>query len=302
MKNNIVIAEKETVYEKAINSSFGEENVIYLPTIEEKMTKIEEIAESIKNSKNITFFNLAVNSNLLLNILPKKINKNAIFQYSISELSDINLYNQLLLLLKYLDSGLIQNVYCLEYSTYLIFKEKYNFKYLQLDIEKESENSGEGIGIIAPPNDKHAGIMNELSGISLTDYKTVKITKPRKVVQNFCKKFNIHLIKVKSIEEAISNNEINLYVNFCGISYSYILESMDKGIPCIVGNTDFFDSNKLLKEYLVLKSDDSINEIKDKIILVRDNKEKILDEYQKFRKDYSKKAKKSLSKFIDELK
>ena len=96
MKNNIVIAEKETVYEKAIHSSFGEENVIYLPTVEEKMTKIEEIAESIKKSKNITFFNLAVNSNLLLNILPKKINKNAIFQYSISELSDINLYNQLL--------------------------------------------------------------------------------------------------------------------------------------------------------------------------------------------------------------
>ena len=65
---------------------------------------------------------------------------------------------------------------------------------------------------------------------------------------------------------------------------------MDRGIPCIVGNTDFFDKNEILKKYLVVKSDDDINEIKEKILLVKKNKSIIMKEYKEFRKKYKKEA------------
>lgn len=300
MKNNVIIADKTTDYKNALNYSFNDNNIVYISE-NESIKSLEKIANDISNSKNVTFLNLNKSNDFLINILPKKIHKTVILQYSISELSDIDVYNQLLLTMKYLDSGLIQNVYCLDYSSYLIFKNQYKFKYLQLDTEIFNNDSGEGLGLIAHPGDYYAGIMNEVSAITLTDYTTVKIYKPEQVVTKFCKRFGIKVIKTKNLTETLSGNEINLYVNFCNISYALILESMDKGIPCVLGNTDFFDSNKTLKEFLVLRSDDSIDEIKEKIDLIKNNKEKIFDEYKKFRKEYTKKSQKSLEEFISEL-
>ena len=121
------------------------------------------------------------------------------------------------------------------------------------------------------------------------------------VVCKFCKKVGIKVIKTKDLTSTLSDNDINLYVNFCDTNYALILESMDKGIPCILGNTDFFDNNKLLKDSLVLKSDDNINEIKEKINEVKKNKSKILKEYNIFRKKYSKKAKESLDELFSNI-
>ena len=134
----------------------------------------------------------------------------------------------------------------------------------------------------------------------MTNYKNVKTYKPIRAVSKFAKRFNLKLIKSKSISECIDGNTINFYGQFSSICYPFILESMDRGIPCIVGNTDFFDGNEVLKSNLVLKSDDDINEMNDKILSVEKNKQIILNEYAKFRKEYTKLAKKSI-KDIKEL-
>ncbi len=300
MKNNVVVAKKSTDYREAINYSFGFNNIVYLDD-NKKVSDLRKIAQTISKNSNVTFFNFDEDSRQILCFLPRNTNINVIFQYSISELSDISIYNQLLLLLKYVDSNKINNIYCLNHSMYLVFKDKYKFKYLNLDTRIFEPDSGKGIGIIAHPGDYYAGIMNEVSAITLTDYNSVKICKPEKVVVRFNRRFGLRTIKTKTLENTLSHNEINLYVNFCNISYALILQSMDKGIPCIVGNTDFFDDNKILKEKLVLKSDDSIDEIKEKIILVTKEKDKVLKEYKKFRKLYSAKAKKSLDEFNKDL-
>ena len=60
-----------------------------------------------------------------------------------------------------------------------------------------------------------------------------------------------------------------------------IKKSFDLGIPCIVGNTNYFDNNKYLKDNLVVKSDDDIREISKKIDFVRENREQIIEEYNK---------------------
>lgn len=70
------------------------------------------------------------------------------------------------------------------------------------------------------------------------------------------------------------------------------------GIPCIVSNTDMFDGWDYLKEQVVLNSDDDINEIVQKIEMVQKNKKQILKEYEKYRKNYSDKSLKTISKLI----
>ncbi|MCI8460732.1 MAG: hypothetical protein HFE81_04975 [Bacilli bacterium] len=299
-KVNKVIVHETSDYCEALKHCFGKENIIYLKE-EEDIKILEKISKEIEEETNIIFFNLTKTNYLLLNMLPKKVNISVIFEYSVSEFSDFDKSSEALLILKYMEIGIIKNVYCLNKATYQIFEPKYKFKYIQLDIDEQEKCPGETIGIIAESDDYYSGIVNELSAITFTDYREVRLYNPIKPVRKFCKDFNIKMIKEKSMRDVISNNEINLYVNFCGISYPLILESMDKGIPCIVGNTDFFDSNEILKKHLVMKSDDDINEIKDKILEVKKNKKLILNEYTKFRKKYSKSVKESLKSINADL-
>lgn len=295
---NKVIIQNTSHYNEGIEFCYGKENVIYLSE-NDNIKKIEKIAKSLEKEKNVIFFNLDEKNLILMNMLPNKVKKHVIFEYSVSEFSNPVKYDQLMLILRYLDMNVIENVYCLNHVTYELFEEKYNFKYLQLDIpRREIEPLENSIGVIGDPNDYFAGIMNEISAITLTDYKKIKILNPTKSVIKFCKRFGIKLSKENNYTSVIKDNEINLYVNFSRTNNLLILESMDRGIPCIVGNTDFFDSNKLLKEYLVMNSDDDINEIKDRINNVNKNRDIIIKEYQKFRTKYIKEAQQSMKQFL----
>ena len=76
-----------------------------------------------------------------------------------------------------------------------------------------------------------------MSAITLTDFKKVRMYSVEKSVKNFAKKFKIKVYNEKNIDDALSNNDINVYVNFSSTCYEVILKSMDRGIPCIVGKT-----------------------------------------------------------------
>ena len=116
--------------------------------------------------------------------------------------------------------------------------------------------------------------------------------------EHFIEFFNIKEQKVDSIEEVLKDNFINLYANFTGTAHNLILQSMDIGIPCLLGNTDFFDGYPELKENLVLNSDDDISEIAQKINNVKLNGDKIIESYKEFRKKYSEQSKESIVNFI----
>lgn len=301
MKNyKVVISPKEDYY-KSISYCFGKENVIQLET-DESITKINTISSQILKVQNVVFYTLSASNDILFNMLPKGVNKYIIFPYSVTELSDPKKLNELLLIIRYIDMKVLSGVYCLDYNTYLLFKEQYKFKYIMLDIDtKTDSNNNNSIGIIARPDDYYSTIVNELSAITLTKNDEVRLMKPLKVVKSFAKRFKIKVHKVNNIDDLIKNNKLNLYINFSATCYAFILESMDMGIPCIVGNTDFFDSNELLKKYLVVKSDDDINEMKEKIESVEKSSKTILKEYEKFRKEYRKASKKSIEKFKDSM-
>ena len=73
---------------------------------------------------------------------------------------------------------------------------------------------------------------------------------------------------------------------------------MDLGVPCIIGNNNFLpEEYSIMNQYLVVKSDDDVNEIARKIKGLIDKK-KIMREYEKFRTKYSKKVKKLAEDFL----
>ena len=74
--------------------------------------------------------------------------------------------------------------------------------------------------------------------------------------------------------------------------------SMDAEIPCILGNTNLLDNDLELKKYLVLDSDDDVNEIKIKIEQSIKDKSKIIKLYNTWRKKYTTNSEKSIDSFI----
>jgi glycosyltransferase involved in cell wall biosynthesis len=85
----------------------------------------------------------------------------------------------------------------------------------------------------------------------------------------------------------MAQNSVNLYVTFTECSPMIPLESFEVGVPCIIGNnTDFFKGNKL-EDLVVVKEEDSIDEIYEKINNCINNKEEIMSLYREWKKEYS---------------
>ena len=97
----------------------------------------------------------------------------------------------------------------------------------------------------------------------------------------------------------MSLNDVNLYVTFTECSPVIPLESLELGVPCITGNNHSYFKDSELEKYLVVKSEDDIDEIHEKIKLCLSEKENIMKLYSNWKKDYDVIAKKLLKDFIN---
>jgi len=176
----------------------------------------------------------------------------------------------------------------------------YKTKHVLLDIKSNNKKTkkSNSIGLIGNDYNPNHNTYNQLSALKLVDYSYVKIIKNMPATEHFIDFFNIKEKRVENIEEVMKDNFINLYCNFTANDFELVLKSMDMNIPCLLGNTDIFDKFPKLKKYLVLESDDDINEIASKINTIKENKEDILKEYAKFRKKYSEESKKIIEKLL----
>ena len=237
---------------------------------------------------------------ILPHISPK-VKVKWIFTNSLANLTNGLVMNILRTIVEFYDRGLVSKIGCFDYSMYLILKNaNYNVEYIMPDIKvsRKKQSRFNDIAIISNDYDPNHSYYNMLSALCLVDYKRVKINANMPATKKFIEDFDIKAEQVSDVNKLEANNEINLYVNFTNSETYKILKSMDNGIICIMGNTDIFDSNKYLKEQLVLQSDDDVNEIAEKINEVRKNKNKIFSEYEKFRNNYSKKSLNQIKKFL----
>lgn len=180
----------------------------------------------------------------------------------------------------------------------ILIKKNINIEQVILDIprgNKENKYNEKLIGILNDDNNTKHSFYNSLSALKFKNY-VANLSNYNKETKKFLKLFNIKYVKTKN---NISNNILNLYINFTDNNYLTFIKSMDEGIPCILGNNSFPFESKYLKDNLVLKSDDNINEIAAKINIVSKNRSKIVNEYEKERLKYSEKSKKSINNFLD---
>lgn len=190
----------------------------------------------------------------------------------------------------------------LDEGLYKVLKKKYpKIAHIILDIEDENSSKDyddKKVGILNDQNKPTHSFYNELSAIGLSDDLSVKLTNINKVTQNFLNRFNIKYDIVLN-RNLYKNNLVNLYVNFTDNNDLEVIKSMSKNVPCIVGNTNIFKGYKILEENLVVKSDDDVNEIYEKIQQIKNNRSKVLNEYKLFRKEYSEKSKETIKKFLN---
>ncbi len=219
-----------------------------------------------------------------------------IFTKSLGSLSSENnylLFNSCMNLLKDFS---IEKIGFLDINLYNAFKNKIKCFHVSLDIkeEKQTEYDKKKIGILNNENNSMHSFYNELSALSFNNYKAV-LTSVNKTTKDFLKLFNIKHVKSKN---NVKGNLVNLYINFTDSDNTVFFRSMDLGVPCIIGNNELLKGSNLDK-FLVVESDDSIDEISQKIELVSKNRNQILKEYENFRKDYSSKVKKEMEDFLD---
>lgn len=257
-------------------------NVIEIDKVDED----NRIIELINNSK-IKKIYLVGNNDFYRFFLPrlkKEITVCWIFRDSFSNLSNPGTRYYLECIFEYIDRCLIETIGCINEDTLMVLENAgYNCELINLNVKskKAKYKDSNSIGILSNDFDPNNNFYNQLAALTFVEYDVCKFKYVMKATKNFIDFFKLNCKKETNIDEIMKNNFINLYINFTNTNIELIKKSFNLGIPCLVGNTTYFDNNKYLKEHLVVKSDDDINEIADKINFVKNNREKIMNEYSK---------------------
>lgn len=282
-------------YLESFEYSFG--NVVIINNNIEDIKKINYLMKK-SNIKAIIFVNYYLEYNHIINNLDSNIIIYFVFTHSISSLSDYTNSLEYYGIMDLYNRNIINKLAFLDYSLYSTYKNKNNVFHITLDISKKvifENTSKNSIGILNSPTNPRNSFYNSLSAVAMTKKYEVKFNSDFKEAINFCNIFNI---KFSNNNENNFNNILNIYINFADSINHTILKSMDSGVPCLIGNSTIFDNNKFLKEQLVMKSDDDIDEINAKIDSTILNKNKIINEYNIFREKYSKESKVKIEEFL----
>jgi len=299
-KDHIVLLPKPD-YDIKESVEFSFKNVVYIDY--EMSDKEADIIIRNVNKKNIQLiiFDYDEFYRLILPYIHKNRKIKWIIKNGLASMTDGAVRATFTNLMEFCDRDLISAVGCLDYGAYKVLENAgYNAKHIILDVkEKQSkQKKTNSIGLIGNDYNPNHNIYNELTAVTMVDYNYIKVLKNMPATKHFIEFFNIKEKEVDSSDKVIKDNFVNLYCNFTLTNSEIVIKSMDLGVPCLLGNTDFFDDYKILKENLVLVSDDDVNEIANKIEKIKENTEIILNEYKKFRKDYIKKSEKSIKEFL----
>ena len=207
-----------------------------------------------------------------------------IFDASFSSFSNPNTRFLFHYIQEFMDRKLVESIGCFDPSTYSVLTnagihcELLKSKMVYRNRPFKKSNS---IGILSNDFDPNNNFYNQLAALTLIEQPKCKLLISMGATTDFLNRFNIKYQKCDSVDEVIRSNFVNLYINFTNTDKELIKKSFSLGIPCIVGNCNLFDKNKYLKENIVVKSDDDINEIAEKINFAKQNRERIILEYNK---------------------
>lgn len=188
------------------------------------------------------------------------------------------------------------------YNSYFVMNTVNTIKEAKSDIKRDEIK----VGIYSSGDRWEKNTYNQLSACSLVDNNIIVDSIPAtELFKSYCKLMNIKYVEdLKTsvsrdeLVDRMSKNTINLYVTFTECAPMIPLESMQVGVPCIVGDNNHYFTNTNLEKYLVVKAEDSIDEIAEKMKLCIENREEIMRLYKEWKKEYDLKSKESVNKFL----
>lgn len=205
----------------------------------------------------------------------------------------INLYNN-----KLVDEIGVFSKYNYEY----LIKKNFNVKLLKLDIENVEKSTRPNvvdknletkIGLYRTTKDSANNIYNQLCACCYTDDIKVDIEPINYEISALAKFLNINLsgsattLKLNELYKKMKDNDVNLFVKLNEDTSILPIESLEMGVPCVVGSNSFINGTEL-EQYIKVTNPENINEISEKIRYVLTNQIEIMDAYTKWKEEYLK--------------
>lgn len=297
---------------------FGKENSIELYEIFNKK-QIINIAQAIvnRNFRQVIFATMAYGyKDLAEKIHELNSNIKIKFMWHGSHSLFVNYNEQKFLeeLLQLQKRGIVSTIGFFKSAMADFYNKKgYNSCLLMNDVnlenkyEKDNNDKRLKIGLYSSGDRWEKNTYNQLSSCAMVKDAYVDVIPNTKLATSFCKLMNIKMVDNNSsmavsrdeLLKRMASNDVNLYVTFTECSPMIPLESFELGVPCVIGNnTDFFKNSKL-NDMLVVKEEDSIDEIYEKINIAIENKEEIMSLYKEWKAEYSKEVIKLKEEFLN---
>ena len=224
-------------------------------------------------------------------------------------------WNSLNLIFELLKNNDIESIGLVKKSLYEFYRSKgYKVEFVMNTINinnnlKHSKKSNykniTKIGVYASGDRWVKNFYNQLSAASMIENHRIDCIPINKKTLEFSELIKANIngetkpIPREKLLKRIAQNDINLYVTFVECAPLLPLESFEMGVPCITANNHHYWENTELEKYLIVDSPDNIISIKEKIEFALENKDKIMKLYKAWKKEYDKKVKESVEKFIE---
>ena len=215
----------------------------------------------------------------------------------------INLYNK-----KYVDSFAFVKESMTKFynkSGIKAFKLINNIKSLD-NFNDKSKEKIKRIGVYNSHSRELKNVYTQILSVSLMKGYTIDIVPSTEELSYYCEEMDIkyesinEFIPTEKLMERIQDNEINIYPTFTECAPMFPLESFEHGVPCLIGsNNDYFISSPELRKYVTVEREDDPIYIKEKMIEVIENKEKIMKLYRAWKKSFDKEVEEAVEEFIN---
>ncbi|MBP3920865.1 MAG: hypothetical protein J6D28_04795 [Bacilli bacterium] len=181
----------------------------------------------------------------------------------------------------------------------------------KVDVDKNIEiknvkNKKTRIGLYAAKSDDwRKNMFTQIAAVSLLDDVVLDMVPLNEYALKFA---NILGLEVDGIKKSLpreellkrmSNNDLNLYVTFSECSPMLPLESFEVGVPCLTGNNHHYFVDDKLEDYLVVRNEESANEIKEKILKCLNDKDKVLTLFEEWSRKNKIQSKNDVKNFLE---
>ena len=311
----VVICHPEMAEKNDVQILF-KENIL---DIREQYTEKEAclIAQAIVDSgKELVIFNSYADGwNRIISAL-KNIKRNIQIKVLVHNgnelLADALTWNNFNTILDLYDKGKVDELVFFKEELYKFYKEKgYRTSFIRkyVDVEnpeqykKEEKKDYIKIGLYEAYDNIERNVYNQLSAISLLENAKLDCAPMNYKISMMARKYNINLssangnLSKQELYTKMANNDINLYVTLIDNTSILPLESLELGTICLVSKSCNYFEGSELERYLVVEKANDIMEIYNKINFALENKEKILELYKEWKKDYISRANEILEKF-----